>query len=110
MVLLLEADAAHKRFDLILLDINMPGTSGFALLQQIRQTPRLRSVPVIMCTGSDHEGDRIQSRHLGAVGYLVKPPSFDRLRTILSHLPVFDVLEDNRGMDLQSCSFDHQIA
>lgn len=92
--ILIEADEAQRKIDLILLDINMPGDGGFVLLEDIRNHPRLRNTPVVMCTGSAHEADRAQSRLFGAVGYILKPPSLEHLRKILDLLPTLDLYDD----------------
>jgi len=96
METLLTAHADGRPVDLILLDINMPGDGGFALLTRIRDHPVLRKIQVIMCTGSSLDLDRRQARHLGIVGYVVKPPSPEKLREIVESLPLFEV-EDNGG-------------
>jgi CheY-like chemotaxis protein len=88
--------------DLVLIDINMPGESGFRLLDLIRAQPRLGRVPVVMCTGSSHDVDRHQAMHLGAVGYIVKPPSLEKLRDILEVLPLLDIQEDGQGLRLSA--------
>ncbi|WP_443749911.1 response regulator [Asticcacaulis solisilvae] len=88
--------------DLVLLDINMPGESGFQLLDLIRAQPGLNRVPVVMCTGSSHDVDRHQAMHLGAVGYVVKPPSLEKLRDILEVLPLLDIQEDGQGLRLSA--------
>ncbi len=96
METLLTAQADGRPIDLILLDINMPGDGGFTLLTRIRDHPALRRVQVIMCTGSSLDLDRRQARHLGIVGYVVKPPSPEKLRDVVESLPLFEV-EDSEG-------------
>lgn len=59
-----------SRFDLLVLDIMMPGQSGLELLQQIR--PRVQT-PVIMLTGRGEDIDRIIGLEMGADDYLGKP-------------------------------------
>ena len=61
---------ANEQFDLLILDIQMPGDSGLDLLQQMR--PRIK-VPVIMLTGRGDEIDRILGLEMGADDYLGKP-------------------------------------
>jgi CheY-like chemotaxis protein len=62
--------------DLILLDLKMPGIDGFEVLKQIKSTPIMKRIPVIILTMSQEEGDRAMSYDLGANSYLVKPVSF----------------------------------
>lgn len=68
-------DALYQAFteapsDLVILDVTMPGTDGFAICEQIRaQSP----VPIIIVSARDSELDRISGISIGADDYLVKP-------------------------------------
>jgi DNA-binding response OmpR family regulator len=55
--------------DLVLLDIELPGRSGFEVLREIRQ---ISDVPVIILTPRDNEYDQVRGLQLGADGYVVK--------------------------------------
>ena len=99
---LLAAQDSGRPIDLILLDISMPGDGGFALLTRIRDHPVLRRIQVVMCTGSSLDLDRKQARHLGIVGYMVKPPSPQKLLDIVQALPLFEVEEDGGGARLMT--------
>jgi CheY-like chemotaxis protein len=63
--------------NLILLDLKLPGIDGFEVLRQIKSTPILKRLPVVILTSSKEEGDRALSYDHGANSYLVKPVSFD---------------------------------
>lgn len=63
--------------DIVLLDLKMPGVDGHDVLKKIKQTDKLRRIPVIILTSSRDEGDRAMSYDNGANSYLVKPVSFD---------------------------------
>jgi CheY-like chemotaxis protein len=63
--------------NLILLDLKMPKIDGFEVLRQIKATPKLKRIPVIILTSSKEDGDRILSYEIGANSYLAKPVSFD---------------------------------
>lgn len=67
----------HPLPDIILLDLKMPGIDGFEVLRQIKTTPKIKRIPVIILTSSEEEGDRALSYDTGANSYLVKPISFD---------------------------------
>jgi CheY-like chemotaxis protein len=73
--------ARAEKPDLILLDIFMPGKSGYQVLEEIRQDAALRTTPVIVTTVDD---DRSRALRLGAAEYLMKPISKDRLGQVLS--------------------------
>ena len=62
--------------DLVLLDLKMPGIDGFEVLRQIKSTPILKRLPVIILSSSKEEGDRELTYDNGANSYLVKPVSF----------------------------------
>jgi CheY-like chemotaxis protein len=68
---------ANSLPSLILLDLKLPGIDGFDVLRQIKSTPVLRRIPVIILTSSREEGDRALSYDIGANSYLVKPVSFE---------------------------------
>jgi twitching motility two-component system response regulator PilH len=59
--------------DLILMDVVMPGTSGFAATRQIARGDTTRNIPVIMCTSKAQETDRIWGMRQGAFDYMTKP-------------------------------------
>jgi CheY-like chemotaxis protein len=59
--------------DVILLDVNLPGTDGFSILARIRQHPALRTIPVIMLTAQASRGDVLRGLSGGANGYITKP-------------------------------------
>jgi CheY-like chemotaxis protein len=63
--------------DIILLDLKMPGIDGFEVLRQVKGTPELKRLPVIILTSSQEEGDLALSYDCGANSYLVKPVSFE---------------------------------
>jgi two-component system chemotaxis response regulator CheY len=60
-------------FDVVLLDINMPGMNGLQLLKRIRKDPRLAATRVIMITTEWTENSAEEARALGADGYVPKP-------------------------------------
>ncbi len=67
---------------LVLLDINMPKKNGFEVLEEIKNDPNLRHLPVVMLTTSEREEDIKKSYSLGACSHIVKPiksESFTRL-------------------------------
>ncbi len=65
------ARALSGSYDLILLDVMLPGIDGFQLLQRLRQ--QSRSTPVLMLTARGNDDDRVAGLELGADDYLAKP-------------------------------------
>ncbi len=65
--------------DLILLDISLPGISGFDVLEQLRQDPRHARLPIIMLTAHGREVEREKGLALGADDYVTKPFSTQAL-------------------------------
>jgi two-component system phosphate regulon response regulator OmpR len=63
---------ARERFDVLVLDIMMPGEDGLVLCRDLRAS-RLRAVPVLMLTARGEETDRIVGLEMGADDYLPKP-------------------------------------
>jgi len=74
-----EADTLlrNDEFDLVVLDIGLPGMDGFEVLRRLRREPRY--VPALMLTARDGLEDRIHGLDLGADDYLVKPFSLREL-------------------------------
>lgn len=66
----------EKEFDLVLLDVMLPGRNGFSLMKEIRQTS---DVPVIFITARTMEEDRLYGYELGCDDYVCKPFSFAEL-------------------------------
>ena len=71
--------------DLILLDINMPGLSGFEVLAQVKSDPQLRKIPVVMLTSSALGADVARAYELGASGYISKPSYLHDVRAVLGN-------------------------
>jgi adenylate cyclase len=59
--------------DLILLDVNLPGMTGFEVCEQIKQDVTLTDIPILMLTAMSDIDDRVQGLGLGADDYITKP-------------------------------------
>lgn len=59
--------------DLVVLDVMLPGVDGIELLQRMKASAELRTIPVVMATAKGAEYDKIRGLDLGADYYLVKP-------------------------------------
>lgn len=65
--------AATIQFDLILLDIQLPGMDGHAVARALKSDPALKHIPVVAVTSYAMAGDREKCLAAGAEGYLEKP-------------------------------------
>jgi two-component system, OmpR family, phosphate regulon response regulator PhoB len=68
----LQAARAEKP-DLMILDLMLPGFSGYEVLQEMRRRPDLQEVPVVVLTARRDEADRVKGLELGADDYVTKP-------------------------------------
>ncbi len=76
----------EKRFDLLLVDINMPKMNGYELVKEMRRNPDLRKIPVIMISTESGQEDRVKAYEAGANYYIVKPLRPEILRSLLNIL------------------------
>ncbi|HEX9627563.1 MAG TPA: response regulator [Acidiferrobacterales bacterium] len=67
------AKAKAEKPDLILMDVVMPGMSGFETTRTITKTPETAGIPVIICTTKGQETDKAWGLRQGAKDYIVKP-------------------------------------
>jgi CheY-like chemotaxis protein len=79
-------DGDPSRFDLMLLDKQMPRLDGISLLKRLKVDGRFKDLPVIMLTSDDRQEDIIEGLAEGAHYYLTKPSTEDVLRVINSAL------------------------
>lgn len=64
-----------KKFlpDLILLDVLMPGLSGYEVLEMLKSDETTKSIPVVLISGMDSDEDELKGYELGAADYIKKP-------------------------------------
>ncbi len=79
-------------FDLLLLDVMMPGMSGFELARRLKEDEQARQIPIIFITAKDTEDDTLRGFGLGADDYVTKPFSVRevvaRVKAVLNRRPV----------------------
>ncbi len=89
--------------DIILLDVVMPGLSGYDVCQELKADPELKSIPVIFITGQFNEDDEVRGFEMGAVDFIHKPinPVITRARvkTHVQHKLQNDVLRNIALLD-----------
>jgi len=87
-----------ETYGLVVLDLQLPGRDGLSVLTQIRATPRLRRLPVVVVTARGEETDRIVGLEIGADDYIVKPFSpkefAARVKAILRRIDRNDPLDE----------------
>jgi CheY-like chemotaxis protein len=74
---------------LVLLDLKMPGTDGFEVLQWARAEPDLKRLLIVVLTSSNLQTDVDRAYELGANSYLVKPVEFDEMASMVSRFEAY---------------------
>lgn len=81
------ADA--ERPDLVLLDLNLPGKSGYEVLAEVKNDPDLRRIPIVILTTSGAVEDVDRSYDLHANVFVTKPVDFDHFATVVKQIDDF---------------------
>lgn len=81
--------------DLVLLDLNMPKKDGRESLKEIKASPNLRRIPIVILTTSKAEEDILRTYDLGASSFITKPVTFEALVDMVKTLAKywFEVVE-----------------
>src|SRR6266516_1194671 len=89
-----------ETYQLLVLDLQLPGLDGLALCAEVRRDKRTRDVPVVILTARGDESDRIVGLEMGADDYVVKPFSpkelVARVRALFRRLERRDETDDVR--------------
>jgi CheY-like chemotaxis protein len=81
------ADREHYPFPkLVVLDLKLPRKSGFEVLSWIRSQDKLKNLPVVVLSSSEHEAEMQEAIHLGASGYYAKPVSVVSLKELIKEI------------------------
>ncbi len=103
--------ALSREYDLIILDVMLPGIDGWEVMKRIRSAKN--DTPVLFLTARDSVQDRIKGLELGADDYLIKPFSFSellaRINTIMRRGPVLNA-EIIRIADLEIELTGHRVS
>lgn len=78
--------AREGDFELVLLDMMMPEIDGFGVLAAMSEDPRAGQAPVVIVSARVGVADQLRGLDAGAVAYLTKPFSIDRLRSLVSSI------------------------
>ena len=77
---------AAERPDLILMDIQLPGMTGYEVTHRLKGNPATAAIPVVALTASAMRGDDLKAREAGCDGYLTKPLDLRAFRETLRAL------------------------
>jgi two-component system KDP operon response regulator KdpE len=77
------AMAQKEKPHLIILDLGLPAGDGFAVLKNLQGYPALSSIPVIVLTARDPEGNKIRTLESGAVAFFQKPADNEELLKVI---------------------------
>jgi CheY-like chemotaxis protein len=83
------AGLASARPAMVILDLNLPGIRGLDVLAALKEDPALRSLPIVVLSGSDRQEDIDAAYAAGANAYLAKPLDFAELRRVVTSLHDF---------------------
>lgn len=83
------AYAKAARPDLILLDLNLPKIDGQEVLAEIKASPALRAIPVVILTTSSAEQDILRTYNLHANCYITKPLDMDQFISVVKSIEDF---------------------
>ncbi len=76
--------ATASRPDLILLDLNLPGTTGFEVLEAVKCDESLKRIPVVILSSSQSDKDRLKCYNLHANAFMTKVLEFDELQSLIT--------------------------
>jgi len=79
------------RPNVVLLDLSLPGETGFAMLRFLKSQPDLQSIPVIIFSSSKAQADIDKAYRLGANCYVPKPPDFQGYLAVMAMLIQFGI-------------------
>jgi phosphate regulon transcriptional regulator PhoB len=122
------AKIREEKFDLIILDLMLPGVQGMEICRIIRNGPNMKNIPIIMLTAKGEEIDKILGLEMGADDYMTKPFSprelLARVKTVMRRASgktadetvvrigklainkeTFTVTKDDRPLELSSTEF-----
>ena len=77
---------------LVLLDLKLPKVDGMQVLEQVKNDPRTKTIPVVLMTSSREERDMVTGYKLGVNSYLQKPVDFEQFRKMVKLLGMYWLL------------------
>ncbi len=95
-------EVSHTTFDLILMDLQMPGMDGIETARQIRRRPEYRDVPIVALTANNSAEHHELCREQGMQGFLVKPAQADEILRALDTILVKSVRSRTAATEAQT--------
>jgi CheY-like chemotaxis protein len=89
MAYLLGSDARKGEPLLILLDLNLPDMTGIEILRRVKETPHLKSTPVVVLTTTDDAQEIKRCYELGCNVYVTKPVNYENFANAIRQLGLF---------------------
>jgi chemotaxis family two-component system response regulator PixH len=85
------AEAAQEKIsncqpDIIILDVILPGRSGFEICREFKTNPKTNKIPIIFCSNKGTKVDKFWGLKQGAAAYLTKPIEWEELVSIIKQL------------------------
>jgi DNA-binding NtrC family response regulator len=97
------SSTSNPTFDLIILDLKLPGLNGHTVCQMIKEDARLKFTPIIMMTAHNSIGGEIQGLDMGADDYILKPFEHEtllaRVRVMLRIRKLYDELRREKRVN-----------
>lgn len=94
----------ERAFDVVLLDIVMPGLDGYQVLERIKADPELRDIPVIVISALDEMDSVVRCIEMGAIDYLPKP-----FNPVLLRARLEASLQDKKLRDLEKAYLQQEV-
>ncbi|HEY9645467.1 MAG TPA: response regulator [Chroococcidiopsis sp.] len=80
------AQLNYAKPDLIVLDVILPGQSGFELCRELKNNPNTKFIPIVICSTKNTEADKMWGNMLGADAYISKPVNQSDLLQVVQNL------------------------
>jgi tubulin-specific chaperone A len=81
--------AGHYKPEAIILDVGLPGKDGFDVIDELKDNPATRHIPVHFISAQDEPQSQTKALSMGAIGYTTKPASTEQLNDVFNHIQEF---------------------